>query len=46
MFKKLFNLIGSQENKSLNGLAINGTEVNNSADSIKNWLKGLGFKIN
>lgn len=45
-YKKLFNLIGSQDNKSLNGLAINGTEVNNSDDSIKNWLKGLGFKIN
>lgn len=45
-YKKLFNLIGSQENKSLNGLAINGTEVNSSDDSIKNWLKGLGFKVN
>ena len=44
-YKKLFSLIGSQDNKSLNGLAINGTEVNKSDDSIKSWLKGLGYKI-
>ena len=45
-YKKLFNLIGTSEEKGLNGLAINGTEVKTSDDNIKNWLKGLGYNIN
>ena len=42
---KLFNLIGCEENKGLNGLAINGTEVETSDDVIKSWLNGIGYKI-
>ena len=44
-YKKLFNLIGCEENKGLNGLAINGTEVETSDDVIKSWLNGIGYKI-
>ena len=44
-YKKLFNLIGIPEEKGLNGLAINGTEVGISDESIKSWLKGLGYQI-
>ena len=44
-YKKLFNLIELPEEKGLNGLAINGTEVTTSDESIKNWLKGIGYNI-
>lgn len=44
-YKKLFNLIGVTDDKGLNGLAINGTEVTSSDENIKNWLKGLGYNI-
>lgn len=44
-YKKLFNLIECSEEKGLNGLAINGTEVSTSDDNIKNWLEGLGYKL-
>ena len=44
-YKKLFNLIGIPEEKGLNGLAINGTEVTTSEENIKNWLKGIGYNI-
>lgn len=44
-YKKLFNLIGIPDNKGLNGFAINGVDVTGSDDSIKNWLKGLGYKL-
>lgn len=45
-YKLLFNLIGTPDEKRLNGLAINGTEVTTSDENIKSWLKGLGYKIN
>ena len=44
-YKKLFNLIDIPEDKGLNGLAINGTEVETSDNIIKNWLEGLGYKL-
>ncbi len=44
-YKKLFNLIGCPESKGLNGLAINGTEVDSSDETIKNWLTGIGYKL-
>ena len=44
-YKKLFNLIGIPEEKGLNGLAINGTEVTTSDENIKSWLSSLGYKI-
>ena len=44
-YKKLFSLIGCSDNKGLNGLAINGTEVESSDKTIRNWLKGIGYKI-
>ena len=44
-YKKLFNLIGTLDNKGLNGLAINGVEVSTSDVKIKNWLKGIGYKL-
>ena len=44
-YKKLFDEIGTPVEKGLNGLAINGTEVNTSDETIKNWLKGLGYNI-
>ena len=45
-YKKLFNLIGCPDSKGLNGLAINGTEVESSDKTIRNWLKGIGYKVN
>ena len=45
-YKNLFNLIGTPTEKGLNGLAINGADVGNSDENIKNWLKSLGYKIN
>ncbi len=44
-YKKLFNLIGTPENKGLNGLAINGVDVSTSDETIKSWLKGLGYIV-
>lgn len=44
-YKKLFNLIGCDEKNGLNGLAINGTEVETSDDVVKSWLNGIGYKI-
>ena len=44
-YKKLFNLINLPENKGLNGLAINGTEVETSDEKIINWLRGIGYKV-
>ena len=44
-YKKLFNLIDIPDERGLNGLAINGTEVETSDDTIKSWLKGIGYKI-
>ncbi len=44
-YKKLFSLIGTPEEKGLNGLAINGTEVTTSDDKIKSWLKGIGYYV-
>ena len=44
-YKKLFALIGCAEEKGLNGLAINGTEVYSSDEVIKKWLKGIGYKL-
>ena len=45
-YKKLFDMIGTPLSKQMNGLAINGTEVTTSDDSIKEWLTKLGYKIN
>ena len=45
-YKKLFDLIGTPSSRGLNGLAINGTEVTTSDDSIKDWLTNLGYKVN
>lgn len=44
-YKMLYSLIGVSEEKGLNGLAINGTEVATSDSNIKKWLEGLGYKI-
>ena len=44
-YKKLFNLIGIPDNRGLNGLSINGTEVENSEENIVNWLKGIGYNV-
>ncbi len=45
-YKKLFDFIGTPSSRGLNGLAINGTEVTTSDDSIKDWLTSIGYKIN
>jgi len=44
-YKRLFNLINNSSDKQLNGLAINGTEVTTSDETIKNWLISIGYNI-
>ena len=44
-YKTLFNLIGCSDSKGLNGLAINGVDVETSGDIMRNWLKGLGYQL-
>ncbi len=44
-FKTLFKEIGVSGDHAIEGLIMKGTEVNTSDDTIKKWLKGIGYKI-
>lgn len=44
-FKTLFKEIGVSGDHAIEGLIMKGTEVNTSDDTIKEWLKGIGYKI-
>lgn len=44
-YDKLYDYIGTAKNYRLDGLPVNGADVDKSDQSIKNWLKGLCYKL-